>query len=64
MATTGGPVNKPTGSEIRLASPLKAWASRFALLLLGARTGMFLLQEEEPPPPLSSTRIRAGCPHP
>jgi rod shape-determining protein MreC len=37
-------VNKPTGSEIRVASPLKAWASRFALLLLvGAAFGLMLI---------------------
>ena len=37
-------MNKPTGSEIRLASPLKAWASRFALLLLvGAAFGLMLI---------------------
>lgn len=35
---------KPTGSEIRVASPLKAWASRFALLLLiGAAFGLMLI---------------------
>ncbi len=37
-------MNKPTGSEIRVASPLKAWASRFALLLLvGAAFGLMLI---------------------
>jgi rod shape-determining protein MreC len=37
-------VNKPAGSEIRVASPLKAWASRFALLLLvGAAFGLMLI---------------------
>jgi rod shape-determining protein MreC len=37
-------VNKPTGSDIRVASPLKAWASRFALLLLvGAAFGLMLI---------------------
>ena len=37
-------MNKPTGSEIRAASPLKAWASRFALLLLvGAAFGLMLI---------------------
>jgi rod shape-determining protein MreC len=37
-------VNKPTGSEIRVASPLKAWASRFALVLLvGAAFGLMLI---------------------
>jgi len=37
-------VKKPTGSEIRVASPLKAWASRFALLLLvGAAFGLMLI---------------------
>ncbi|MGD1879332.1 MAG: rod shape-determining protein MreC [Kiloniellaceae bacterium] len=37
-------MNKPTGSDIRVASPLKAWASRFALLLLvGAAFGLMLI---------------------
>lgn len=37
-------MNKPTGSEIRVASPLKAWASRFALLILvGAAFGLMLI---------------------
>lgn len=37
-------MNKPTGSDIRVASPLKAWASRFALLLLvGVAFGLMLL---------------------
>jgi rod shape-determining protein MreC len=37
-------VNKPTGSEIRVVSPLKAWASRFALVLLvGAAFGLMLI---------------------
>lgn len=37
-------MNKPAGSEIRVASPLKAWASRFALLLLiGAAFGLMLI---------------------
>ncbi|HEY9536362.1 MAG TPA: rod shape-determining protein MreC [Kiloniellaceae bacterium] len=37
-------MKKPTGSEIRVASPLKAWASRFALLLLvGAAFGLMLI---------------------
>ena len=37
-------MNNPTGSEIRVASPLKAWASRFALLLLvGAAFGLMLI---------------------
>ncbi|MEQ8354824.1 MAG: rod shape-determining protein MreC [Kiloniellaceae bacterium] len=43
-AATGGPVNKPASSEIRIASPVKAWASRFALLLLvGAAFGLMLI---------------------
>ena len=42
-------MNKPTGSEIRLASPLKAWASRFALLLLvGAAFGLMLIGRTNP----------------
>lgn len=37
-------MKKPAGSEIRVASPLKAWASRFALLLLvGAAFGLMLI---------------------
>lgn len=37
-------MSKPAGSEIRVASPLKAWASRFALLLLvGAAFGLMLI---------------------
>lgn len=37
-------MNKPTGSEIRVVSPLKAWASRFALVLLvGAAFGLMLI---------------------
>jgi rod shape-determining protein MreC len=37
-------VKKPAGSEIRVASPVKAWASRFALLLLvGAAFGLMLI---------------------
>jgi len=42
-------VNKPTGSDIRVASPLKAWASRFALLLLiGAAFGLMLIGRPTP----------------